>query len=573
MTTTSRLVRIALPLALAAVLVSCAQATQIVVVVDSDLDLSRVDVDVSSTHSPPSRASAELGTPSSPTLPLTLALYPRSSADIDVVVTVVGTIEGGGTVERDVTTRFVSGSSRMLRVLLAARCVGQICDAGETCDETGCREIEIPGGGLPEWSGSAPSLNGMAACASAPETCNYEDDDCDMHVDEDFDFATDAANCGYCGNDCGGATCSGGLCAGDDAIEISAGGAHTCAVASGGSVSCWGWNDQGQLGMNEYETYGTPHVVDGLSGVSAAAAGSLHTCTIDGGGRFQCFGEGANGELGRGDSVDRAMPAPIVGASTFERAFAGVAVSCGLTSAGALVCWGANDQGQVGNGSSAPASMPGAPVLSNVVDAAIGFQHACAVRDDGTLWCWGSSDQGQCGPHTSTGVGMPAPVDGISDAAHVACGRAFTCVLHQSGAVSCFGQNDHGQLGGGSAGGTSVTPVPVTTLDSVIAITAASGGTHACALRMNGLLACWGGNESGQLGDGTMLDRPAPVMVPMPSDAVAVAAGGLSDDGSGHTCAIDGAGRVWCWGDGALGQLGAGDYVGHTAPTLITGAL
>ena len=117
----SPLARSVFALVIATLLASCAQATQIVLVVDSDLDLTRVDVDVSSTHSPPSHARADIGTPSAPTLPLTLALYPRGSADIDVVVTVVGTMEAGGSVERDVTTRFVPGSSRMLLVLLAAR--------------------------------------------------------------------------------------------------------------------------------------------------------------------------------------------------------------------------------------------------------------------------------------------------------------------------------------------------------------------------------------------------------------------------------------------------------------------
>ncbi|MFO0683890.1 MAG: hypothetical protein U0234_17670 [Sandaracinus sp.] len=569
----STLLRSLVAASLASVLASCAQATQIILVVDSDLDLSRVDVDVSSTHSPPSHATAEIGMPSAPSLPLTLALYPRSSADIDVVVTVVGTLEGGGTVERDVTTRFVSGSSRMLLVLLAARCVGRICEAGQTCDETGCRDIAIPGGSLPSWSGSAPSLSGMAACASAPEECNYEDDDCDMSVDEAFDLATDPQNCGFCGHDCGGAACAGGLCAGEEAVAVSAGGAHTCSVSSQGNVSCWGWNEQRQLAQVQYSAYGSPRVVEGLDHVSEIAAGSLHTCTVDESGRVECFGEGAHGELGRGDSIDRSMPAPIASAATFERAFAGVAVSCGLTTTGALVCWGANDRGQLGNGSTAPASMPSATVLDQVVDASVGFQHACAVRSDGSVWCWGSSDDGQCGPHTSMGVGVPVPVDGITDATHVACGRAFTCVLHMGGTVSCFGRNDHGQLGSGSAGTGSITPVPVATLDSVSAIAVASGGTHACALRTSGLVACWGGNTSGQLGDGTQVDRPAPVMVPQPTDATAITAGGLSDDGAGHTCAIDGAGRVWCWGDGALGQVGAGDYLSHTAPTLVTGAL
>ena len=111
-------------------LFGCAQATQIVLVVDSDLTLTRVDVDVSSTRSPPTRASADFSIPGTTPLPLTLALYPRAGTDTEVFVTVTGQTSGS-TIERRVSTRFVPGASRMLRVLLAARCVGVHCGGGE----------------------------------------------------------------------------------------------------------------------------------------------------------------------------------------------------------------------------------------------------------------------------------------------------------------------------------------------------------------------------------------------------------------------------------------------------------
>jgi alpha-tubulin suppressor-like RCC1 family protein len=193
---------------------------------------------------------------------------------------------------------------------------------------------------------------------------------------------------------------------------------------------------------------------------------------------------------------------------------------------------------------------------------------------DGSAWCWGDNGDGQLGPGMVVAPGMPVQVPGITDASGVACGRAFSCVLHHAGTIDCFGANDQGQLGGGAMGG-GPTPVRVMGLMDATSIGAAIAGTHACAVRMSGLLACWGGNASGQLGDMTTMARHAPVMIAMPTDVSAVAPGGIAADGTGHTCALDREGRVWCWGDAALGQLGNGSYAVQMPPrpVLVLGAM
>ncbi len=550
----------------------CAQSTQIVLVIDSDLDLDRVDVDVSSTHSPPAHATADFTMPSAPSLPLTLAIYPRASADIEVFITVIGTRTDGSTLERDVRTRFVPGASRMLRVLLAARCVARICEAGQTCDETGCRDIAIAGEALPAWSGSAPSLSGMAACAAVDEVCNGLDDDCDMSADEGFDLAIDPANCGTCGHACPSGACMDGFCGGERIAVIAAGGAHTCAASMAGALTCWGWNDQDQLGSTTYEANPAPALVAGVSRVASLSAGSLHTCTVDASGRCGCFGDGQDGQLGRGTTTDASSLLAVAGAATYESVTAGVGATCAIDAMGALFCWGANDRGQLGLGSTTPSSMPAAMVMADVSAVAMGFQHACAVTSRGELWCWGANTYGQRGMGATMTPGAPVQVPGVSDAIGVACGRTFTCFLHATGTIECMGDGILGQLGDGMAA-TSSAPVQVSAIMDATSVSAPSAGTHACAVRSTGLVACWGSNASGQLGDGTTMMRPAPVMVSMPTDVDAIATGGIADDGTGHTCALDHEGRVWCWGDAALGQLGTRDYMTRSRPTLVLGAM
>src|SRR2546423_9352186 len=81
----------------------------------------------------------------------------------------------------------------------------------------------------------------------------------------------------------------------------------------------------------------------------------------------------------------------------------------------------------------------------------------------------------------------------------------------------------------------------------------AAGLRHACAIRDDGTVACWGLNYEGQLGDGTSVDRTSPVPVVNLGQAISIAAGEF------HTCAILGAsGTVRCWGDNSVGQLGNG---------------
>jgi alpha-tubulin suppressor-like RCC1 family protein len=152
-----------------------------------------------------------------------------------------------------------------------------------------------------------------------------------------------------------------------------------------------------------------------------------------------------------------------------------------------------------------------------------------------------------------------------------------TCALLASGHVYCWGANGHGQLGNGDAARVNqnhAVLVAQDTLgaafDNVVEITV--GGSydpsvsppyegHTCARKTDGSIWCWGNSKDGELGDNTALDWTgdggpsldgvlAPQQVPGLSGFVAVRAGGL------HTCAIDAAHNVWCWGSNDYGSLG-----------------
>jgi alpha-tubulin suppressor-like RCC1 family protein len=157
-----------------------------------------------------------------------------------------------------------------------------------------------------------------------------------------------------------------------------------------------------------------------------------------------------------------------------------------------------------------------------------GGSTTCAIKKDGSLWCWGSNNDGQLGvgvapqysdpnPH----CGAPAAVTALGNTVtDVALGANHACAVKKDGSLYCWGAADQQQLGTGTAATQTCelasacesSPVQVTALgNTVIGVEAA--GSHTCARTSSGVF-CWGDNTSGQVGDGTSATPKAtPVQV------------------------------------------------------------
>lgn len=355
-----------------------------------------------------------------------------------------------------------------------------------------------------------------------------------------------------------------------DAVQLTAGTDHTCAllpdddrtVTEGtpvsGRVACWGANDHGQLGTGSRTGSDVPQVLD-LEDVVQVSAGGDHTCALVLSGGVWCWGRNDQGELGTGSTQDATRPVQVSVPDSASIA-AGGEHTCAVSLSGALRCWGADDAGQSGQRmGDALLTPPATPLLTGVTSIATGWAHTCAVRNGG-LRCFGENGQGQLGNGGTTNTATPVAVSGLGrPVAGVTAGVEHTCAVLTDDSLACWGGNQYGQVGDGT---TSDRQQPVVVLQGVTQ--AAAGAYHTCGSLDNTTLRCWGRNNSGRLGDGTETDRSAPTRVLISSGVSAVAAGGY------HSCAVSGP-STYCWGANPFGQLGTGRPEGVLRPANVAG--
>ncbi len=350
---------------------------------------------------------------------------------------------------------------------------------------------------------------------------------------------------------------------------IAAGRDHTCAITSAGAVKCWGSNAAGQLGDNTTVQRNTPVDVSGLSsGVVAISGGEAHTCALRSGGGIQCWGSGTFGQLGDGSLSSRLVPTDVALGSVATSISSGAYHNCARTADGTAKCWGLNTQGQIGDSSitlrPVPVAVQGLTGTVQAVSAGAG--QSCALMGDGRVRCWGDNSSGQLGD-TLDAI-EPAPVLGSvfpASPAGIGVGAGFTCVLTSSGGVKCVGINGWGQLGDGGAISSRSTLGDVSGVTSGVTALAV-GSNHACVLTTAGSVQCWGYNQYGQLGDGTTTTRTTPVTVTGMSSGIASIQARRD-----HTCAITTGGEARCWGRNQFGQLGDGTVTTRLVPTTVSG--
>jgi len=177
-----------------------------------------------------------------------------------------------------------------------------------------------------------------------------------------------------------------------------------------------------------------------------------------------------------------------------------------------LWLWGSNSNGLLGDNTVVNKSSPIQTVAggTNWKQVSCGFEHIAAIKTDGTLWSWGDGTLGQMGDNTIVNKSSPVQtVAGGTNWKQVACVFSHTAAIKTDGTLWLWGYNGSGQLGDNTivnksspiqtvAGGTNWKQV-------------ACGDSHTAAIKTDGTIWTWGFNNSGQLGDNTVVNKSSPI--------------------------------------------------------------
>jgi alpha-tubulin suppressor-like RCC1 family protein len=265
-----------------------------------------------------------------------------------------------------------------------------------------------------------------------------------------------------------------------DVRRVSAGASHMLAVRGDGTVWAWGANQSGQLGPASPDFCGGPNVpcarnpiqVPGLTGTVAVAAGGAHSLALRSDGTVWAWGDNSQGQLGDGTTANRAVPAMVPGLPPIaEIAAGGGAFTCQDVSSapdghsvarandGSVWTWGANLSGAVGDGSYARRQVP-RPVagISNAISISAGGRHTAIVGADGTVLTFGCSEYGQLGDGTVASRSAPVVVLRENGAGSIDANDWFLDLKPSvSGTVATDRSPRFGVLASGRAGGAAVT--------------------------------------------------------------------------------------------------------------------
>lgn len=242
-------------------------------------------------------------------------------------------------------------------------------------------------------------------------------------------------------------------------LDLVSGNSFSCVLLDGGSVKCWGRNSYGQLGDGTLIDKSAPTPVLGLSSeVKAIFANGSHSCAQLADGTLKCWGYNSEGQLGIGNTTNQATPVqPLIG--KVKSFAAGYVHSCAILVDGSVSCWGRNNEGQLGNNSTASSKAPVSISITDVQYISAGNNYTCAMHNSGSVSCWGLNTSGQLGTGDFNNRAVPTSVQNLEQSTQLLKTAGLNaCVLLSSGSLKCWGGNSAGQLGNGL---TTNSAIPV----------------------------------------------------------------------------------------------------------------
>jgi len=309
--------------------------------------------------------------------------------------------------------------------------------------------------------------------------------------------------------------------------SVSVSNGHAVALRSDGSMWSWGNNSRGLLGDGSFFAALAPRQISAVGSTwRQVSAGGEHTLAIRSDGTLWSWGSNESGQLGIGSAGGwndyRDRPVQVGTASDWIDIATGARHSLGLRSNGTLWAWGENGGGQLGDGTTTNRHLPvqvGSVATWASISACAGMSFG--IRSNGSLWGWGFNTNGQLGDGTTTNRNAPVQLN-IPHAtgwASVSAGNGYAMAMRTDGSIWGWGQNSRGRIGDGT---TTNRNRPTQINPATTGWVQVSAGNMTLAIRDDGTIWSWGGNGSGELGNGTTVDANSPTMMPALSTQVVV---------------------------------------------------
>lgn len=324
-----------------------------------------------------------------------------------------------------------------------------------------------------------------------------------------------------------------GALAGKTVDSLATGLSHIVALCSDGTLVAWGNNSYGQLGNAGNVSSLLPVAVNTagvLSGkaVVAISAGDYYTAALCSDGTVTTWGRNNSGQLGRGGTVSSNVPVEVTQTGTLAgrtvlAISAGPSHALALCADGGIVGWGLNGSGQLGDNSTTNRTEPvelareGLLAWHPAVAISAGNSHGLALTTLGEPVSWGGGGLGD-GTNLSSSTPVAVKTDGVlsgKSVSDISAGISHSLALCSDGLLVSWGSNNNSQLGN-SAAGTSLVPVAVTTTGILSGKTVSSisaRSDHSLALCSDGTAVAWGRNANGQLGNNSIANANAPVVL------------------------------------------------------------
>ena len=274
------------------------------------------------------------------------------------------------------------------------------------------------------------------------------------------------------------------------------------------------------------------------------------------------------GPLGLNNGTNYSSPTQVPG-TTWDTVKSNAYTSMAVKTDGTLWMWGRNSAGALGQNNNTHYSSPKQVGTNTTWTSNISSGYNVgAIKSDGTLWTWGSGGGGRLGHNNNTQYSSPKQVGTNTTWSKIVVSGTSSISIKTDGTLWCWGNNEVGELGqNNKTNYSSPKQVGTDTTWSDIGASTSSDETAMVAIKTDGTMWSWGGNEQGELGQNDKTDYSSPRQMGTATTWKHVWGNHYSPGRKFWASKTDG--TLWNWGQGNYGSLDHNVVANYSSPKQV----